>query len=241
MARLEVREVSRKFGGALVLDGVSFDADGGRVLGVIGPNGSGKTTLINVLNGVHAPTHGTVRLEGERIDGRSPHRLIRQGISRTFQNPRVFQSLTLLENLVMVTEGMGRERRTAQRARELLDFVGLGDFATSVASEVSGGQKKLAEFARALMTEPRLVLMDEPFAGIHPTIKEALMNRIRETCSERDIAFLVVSHEVSELVGLSDDFLCLAEGKVLASGPPKAVSTDDSVIEAYLGSQVGVD
>lgn len=241
MARLEVREVSRRFGGALVLDGVSFDADGGRVLGIIGPNGSGKTTLINVLNGVHAPTHGTVRLEGARIDGRSPHRLIRQGISRTFQNPRVFQSLTLLENLVMVTEGMGRERRTALRARELLDFVGLGELATSVASEVSGGQKKLAEFARALMTDPLLVLMDEPFAGIHPTIKEALMARIRETCSERGIAFLVVSHEVSELVDLSDDFLCLAEGKVLAAGAPKAVSTDDAVIEAYLGSRVGVD
>ncbi|HLI14753.1 MAG TPA: ABC transporter ATP-binding protein [Acidimicrobiales bacterium] len=239
MPRLAVDKLSKRFGGAVVLDQLSFEVDGGRVLGIIGPNGSGKTTLVNVLNGVYRPTRGTITLDGERIEGRSPHRLIRLGISRTFQNPRVFQSLTLLENLLMVTDGMGREARSASRARELLEFVGLADFADSVASELSGGQKKLAEFARALMTEPRLVLMDEPFAGIHPTIKDSLMSRIRETCDERGITYLVVSHEVSELVALSDQFLCIAEGKVLAAGSPRAVSEDPQVIEAYLGMPVG--
>lgn len=238
-SQLRLDGVWKRFGGATVLEDVSFAVEPGRVLGVIGPNGSGKTTMINVLNGVHRPTKGTITLGGERIDGHSPHKLIRTGISRTFQNPRVFQSLTLLDNLLMVTEGMGRSGASTERARALLDFVGLGEVAGAVASEVSGGQKKLAEFARALMTRPRLVLMDEPFAGIHPTIKEDLMARIRETCDRDGITYVVVSHEVSELVDLSDEFLCLAEGKVLAAGDPRAVSGHPTVIEAYLGAAVG--
>jgi ABC-type branched-subunit amino acid transport system ATPase component len=235
MPRLELKGVHKRFGGAMVLDGVSFSVDAGRVLGVIGPNGSGKTTMINVLNGVHRPTKGEVLLEGTRIDGRSPHSLLRLGIGRTFQNPRVFQSLTLLDNLLMVTEGMGRDGGGIDRALGLLELVGLAGHAGTLASEVSGGQKKLVEFARALMTSPRLVLMDEPFAGIHPEIKAVLMARIRASCDESGITYLVVSHEVSELVDLSDELLCLAEGRVLASGDPRQVSSQPEVIEAYLG------
>lgn len=239
--RLQLESVTKRFGGAVVLDNVSFDVAPGTVLGVIGPNGSGKTTLINVLNGVHRPTKGVVRLDGRRIDGRSPHRLTSLGISRTFQNPRVFQSLTLLQNLLMVTEGFGAKRGSGalDRAHELLDFVELGEFGGDVASEVSGGQKKLLEFARALMTEPCLLLMDEPFAGIHPTIKDELMDRIRRTRDRAGIAFVVVSHEVTELVELSDRLLCLAEGRVIAWGDPAEVSSEEAVIEAYLGSSVG--
>jgi branched-chain amino acid transport system ATP-binding protein len=234
--RLEVHNLAKRFGGAVVLDGVTFDVDAGVVLGIIGPNGSGKTTMVNVLNGAYRPTKGTVSLDGIRIDGRPPHQLIRMGVSRTFQNPRVFRSLTLLDNLLMVTEGVGHQAKAGSQARELLEFVGLGDYSSAVASELSGGQKKLAEFARALMTSPKLVLMDEPFAGIHPTIEEILMARIRETCDSQKITYLVVSHEVSELVSLSDEFLCLAEGRVLASGAPGDVSTDPAVMEAYLGA-----
>lgn len=238
--RLQLEGVSKRFGGAVVLVDVSFEVGAGRVLGIIGPNGSGKTTLVNVLNGVYHPTRGTIALDGERIDGRSPHKLIRLGISRTFQNPRVFQSLTLLDNLLMVTEGMGGGGRRIERAHELLELVDLDALAGTVASEVSGGQKKLVEFARALMTEPRLVLMDEPFAGIHPTIKESLMARIRETCDTQAITYLVVSHQVSELVGISDELLCLVDGKVLAHGDPRVVSADPAVIEAYLGTPAAV-
>jgi ABC-type branched-subunit amino acid transport system ATPase component len=239
MPRLQLQEVSRRFGGAVVLDGVSFEAAPGRVVGIIGPNGSGKTTLVNVINGVYRPTRGSITLDGHRIDGISPHRLIRLGVSRTFQNPRVFQSLTVLDTLLMVSESAGRQRRETARARELLGLVGLADLAAAPASELSGGQKKLAEFARALMTRPRLVLMDEPFAGIHPVIKQSLMTRVRETCDQWGITYLVVSHEVSELVTLSDEFLCLAHGRVLASGDPAAVSGDPAVIEAYLGAPAG--
>lgn len=239
MPRLQLKGVRKRFGGAVVLEDVSFEAGVGQVLGIIGPNGSGKTTLINILNGVYRPTKGSITLDDRRIDGVSPHRLIRLGVTRTFQNPRVFQSLTVLQNLVMVSEGAGRGRPDMARARELLDLVGLADFGETVASEISGGQKKLAEFARALMTEPRLVLMDEPFAGIHSAIKEGLMARIRSTCNERGITYLVVSHEVSELAALSDQLLCLAQGKVLASGDPKTVSNDQAVIEAYLGAPAG--
>ncbi len=231
--------MSRRFGGAVALHQVSFEAAPGRVVGVIGPNGSGKTTLLNVINGVHRPTRGSIALDGHRIDGISPHRLIRLGVSRTFQNPRVFQSLTVWDILLMMSQSVGRQRQDEARASELLDLVGLAGSAGELASELSGGQKKLAEFARALMIRPRLVLMDEPFAGIHPVIKQSLMSCIRETCNRWGITYLVVSHEVGELVALSDEFLCLAQGRVLAAGDPAAVGADPAVIEAYLGAPAG--
>lgn len=234
---LAVEAISKSFGGVLALDGVCFDVGAGSICGLIGPNGSGKTTLLNIINGVFQPDRGEIRLNGEAIVGRRASLLATAGLSRTFQKARVFETLTVAQNLMVPLLHAGRavRERAASRAAELLELVGLTDYADWPASEMSGGQQRLLEFARALITEPRLVLMDEPFAGVHPEIKSLLIRRIRETVESLGASFLVVSHEVPDLVAMSGRMLCLVQGKVVAAGPPADVVSDEAVIEGYLG------
>lgn len=233
---LSLDSVAKRFGGVVALDGVSFDLCRTAVTGLIGPNGSGKTTLLNVINGVLKPDSGSVRLEAKEISGRRPSDLAAAGITRTFQAARVFRTLTTLQNLyIPLLHHGGSERATAhRRAHELLTFVGLEPLAAHPASALSGGQQRLLEFARALVTEPRLVLMDEPFAGVHPEIKGRLIDCIKASVGA-GTSFLVVSHEVPDLVSMSDHMICLVGGRVAASGAPEAVVHDVKVVEGYLG------
>lgn len=236
---LHIEAVGKNFGGVVALDQVSFRIAPKAVVGLIGPNGSGKTTLLNVVNGVFPPDRGQVRLNDDGITGRRPCELATLGLSRTFQSARVFSTLTVLQNLfIPLLHASELQRRNAsQRATELIEFVGLGMHANSVASELSGGQQRLLEFARALVTSPRLVLMDEPFAGVHPEIKATLIRCIRETVQSEGTSYLIVSHEVPDLVAMSDEMICLVEGKVAAIGRPADVISNDKVIEGYLGRE----
>jgi ABC-type branched-subunit amino acid transport system ATPase component len=236
-ALLSIEAVGKRFGGVIALSDVSFSVGPTTVAGLIGPNGSGKTTLLNVINGVFAADRGEVRLGGSALGGRRPCDLAATGLSRTFQTARVFRTLTVLQNMFIPLLHHGELARAtaAQRATELLAFVGLERHAEHTASELSGGQQRLLEFARTLVTHPRLILMDEPFAGVHPEIKSVLIRCIRETVQREGASFLIVSHEVPDLVGMSDIMVCLVEGKVAAAGAPQDVVRDEKVIEGYLG------
>lgn len=236
-ALLSIETVAKRFGGVVAVDRVSFQVDGKTVVGLIGPNGSGKTTLLNIVNGVLPPDHGEIVLGGAAIGGRRPSDLAAMGLSRTFQTTRVFRSLSATQNMFVPLLHQHRLERTdaSRRAAELLSFVGLERYADHIASELSGGQQRLLEFARALVTRPRMILMDEPFAGVHPEIKNVLIGCIRETVAREETAFLIVSHEVPDLVAMSDFMVCLVEGKVAASGRPADVIRDEKVIDGYLG------
>lgn len=232
---LKTESISKGFGGILAVDHVSFELDSGTIMGVIGPNGSGKTTLLNILNGVYAPEDGQIFFAGDRVTGLSSHNLTQKGIMRTFQNPHVFKTITVYQNMMIpLLHSSLPEQEAHRRAMELLSFVELDEKARIPASELSGGQQKLLEFARALMTEPKLVLMDEPFGGMHPEIKATLIARIRDM-QQKNVAFLIVSHEIPNLMELSQRIICLNYGKLIADSTPVAVSKDDTVIEAYLG------
>lgn len=234
---LAIDAVTKRFGGVVALNGVSFRLDPAEVLGLIGPNGSGKTTLLNVINGVVPADEGEVRLGDFAIAGSRPSALAAEGVSRTFQTTRVFRTLSVMQNLFVPLLHQREVERAAAtaRANELLAFVGLERHAEHTASELSGGQQRLLEFARALVTHPRIVLMDEPFAGVHPEIKKVLIGCIREAVRKEGTSFLIVSHEVPDLVNMSDSMVCLVEGRVAALGAPATVVHDDKVIEGYLG------
>ncbi len=233
--KLVVTGLRKRFGGLQAVDGVEFTVDPGTILGLIGPNGSGKTTTLNLLNGAIKPDAGSITVDGNELGGRSSREVVAAGVTRTFQTPRVFSTITALENLLIPTlhEKVAR-REAGRKADELLAFVGLANHRDTPASELSGGQQKLLEFVRALVTEPAVVLMDEPFAGVHPSVKELMRERIAER-NEAGTSFVIVSHEIPDLMRLSGAVVCMSEGKVVCAGPPDEVTADPRVIEAYLG------
>lgn len=232
---LRVTGLSKRFGGLQAVADVTFTVEPGTILGLIGPNGSGKTTTLNLLNGAVKPDSGTVRIGDHDLSGRSSREVVAHGVTRTFQNPRVFSTVTALENLLVPTlhQRVGRAQ-TERKALDLLDFVGLAAHRDTPASELSGGQQKLLEFVRALVTDPVVVLMDEPFAGVHPSVKELMRTRIRER-NEQGTSFVIVSHEIPDLMRLCDSVICMSEGRIVAQGSPEEVTADQQVIEAYLG------
>lgn len=236
---LQVDSLTKKFGSITVLENVSFELETGTILGLIGPNGSGKTTLLNTLNGLYKPDSGIIRYSGVPTAKLRAHQHAMKGIKRTFQNARVFRTITVYQNMMIpLLHTRTSARKEHEKAHRLLAFVGLERYADLPASELSGGQQKLLEFARTLMTTPKLILMDEPFGGVHPEIKALLLERIRDI-QKQNVSFIIVSHEIPDLMNLSRTIICMNSGKIIAQGAPVEVSEDAQVIEAYLGHAGG--
>ena len=250
MALLEVQDVRRSFGGLVAVDGVSLTVNAGQIKGVIGPNGAGKTTLFNMISGLLKPDAGQVKFKGSSINGLKPYQIARAGISRTFQNPSLFLQMNVLENVMVGRHcrtrwdffgcglrwpGQPREERAIHAAaRAQLEGVGLGHLADSPAGALPFGQRRMVELARALATEPQMLLLDEPASGLNTREKEDLAVLIR-TIRDRGITILLVEHDMSVVMGLSDDIMVLHHGCTIAEGAPAIVQNDSRVISVYLG------
>ncbi|MBI4591587.1 MAG: ABC transporter ATP-binding protein [Candidatus Rokubacteria bacterium] len=229
---LDIRDVTKRFGGVTAVNRCSLALTPGKIYGLIGPNGSGKTTLFNCVTGIEPRDEGEIRFKGERIDGLKPHQVARRGIGRTFQIIRVFPELTALENLLVVTrEPFETARRKAQ---ELLKFVTLERLQHEYAGNLSYGQQKLLEFIRVLMTDPELILLDEPAAGVNRTLLNELLAAIARL-RDQGKTILIVEHDMKVVMGLCEAVFVLDYGEKIAEGPPGVIQTDERVIEAYFG------
>lgn len=241
MALLEIRDIRKRFGGLKALDGVGTDIAEGELVGLIGPNGSGKTTLLNVLSGHLRADAGEVRLDGRSVLGLDPTQLTRLGVLRMFQMTRVFNRVSAFDNLMVCGMALGLdETQAGERAAELLDELQLSHVMHLDGGQLSGGQKKLLEFGACFMVPPRIALLDEPFAAVHPTMKEIMGTFIRERNASGQ-TFVLVSHDMPVVVELCSRSVCMNNGKVLADGPTHDVLNDRAVIEAYLGEDADAD
>jgi branched-chain amino acid transport system ATP-binding protein len=228
---LEVSEVTRQFGGHRAVDRVSFRLRPGTITGLIGPNGAGKTTMFNLIAGALRPTYGRIALEGRRLDRLPPHRVLACGVARTFQVPRPFPSITVLENVMVAGQGQLGERFWTNWLRP--GSVGVEERAVRDRA-LSGGERKLLELARALMTEPRVILLDEPAAGVNPKLLSTIVERIR-TLNRQGVTFLIIEHNMEVVLSLCRPVLVMASGALLLEGDPQTVRTDPRVVDAYLG------
>jgi branched-chain amino acid transport system ATP-binding protein len=247
---LEVRSVSKSFGGAEVVAGVSLHVKKGEIAGLIGPNGAGKTTLFNIIAGLLPPTGGKIRLDGQDITRLKPHQRMALGIGRSFQIPRPFAEMTVLENMLTAAQRQsgerlycnwfmtGRvaseERGNEEKAQALLDFLGLAKSARDAARMLSGGQRKLLELGRVLMSDPRIILLDEPGAGVNPALLDVIIDRIAEI-NRNGVTFLIIEHNMDLVSRLCRHVFVMSAGDLLFEGSPKAAACDRSVIDAYLG------
>jgi branched-chain amino acid transport system ATP-binding protein len=247
---LSAQSLTKSFGGNRAVDDVSFTIEEGTITGLIGPNGAGKTTLFNCVAGLHAPSSGALRLEGERIDGLSPDRIFARGLARTFQIPRPFPDMTVLENVMLAPLDQqgerfwanwlmpgrvaAQERAVIAQARHWIDFVGLSQLADQPARILSGGQRKLLELARVLVAKPRLILLDEPGAGVNPALLETIVERIL-ALNRQGVTFLIIEHNMDLVMSLCRPIMVMAQGKLLTTGTAEEVSRDPRVLDAYLG------
>jgi neutral amino acid transport system ATP-binding protein len=248
---LAVSDVVKRFGGIRAVDGAGFDVEEGSITALIGPNGAGKTTLFNVLTGFHRGDAGSVRFCGEEIFRLPAYAVARRGMVRTFQITKALAAMPVIDNMMLAAPDQpgerfrnlvfrpgavrSREREVRERALELLEVFNLGDHADAYAGTLSGGQRKLLELARALMAEPRLLMLDEPMAGINPTLGRRLLDHMQTLRRERGMTFLFIEHDMEVVMNHSDTVIVMADGRVIAEGEPHEVRKDETVIDAYLG------
>ncbi len=256
MPLLEVERVRRTFGGLVAVDGVSLTVTDGQIKAIIGPNGAGKTTLFNIISGLLQPDTGQIKFKGRAITGLKPYQIARAGISRTFQNPSLFLQMNVLENVMVGRHSRTRwdflgcglrwpgqpkeERAIRNAAQAQLERVGLAHLADWPAGALPFGQRRMVELARALATEPQMLLLDEPASGLNAREKEDLALLIR-SIRDRGITILLVEHDMSVVMGLSDDILVLHDGHKIAQGAPQVVQNDAKVIGVYLGGELHPD
>jgi len=244
---LQVENVSKSFGGVQANRSVSLDVAEGEIVGLIGPNGSGKTTVFNSIVGYHPIDSGSIRFAGQEISRLRVASIARLGLIRTFQQTRVYRKMTCVQNMAIsapATAGGGGlgamlglpDPAESERALALLEFVGLYNLRERRAGELSFGQQRLLEFAMALMAKPRLLLLDEPTAGINPTLINGVIDRLKRANADLGVTLLVIEHNMRVIMNLAHRLYCLAHGEILASGPPDAVRDDPLVIDAYLGA-----
>lgn len=252
---LSIQGLTKDFGGLRAVDHCNVTVERGTITGLIGPNGAGKTTLFSLVSGFIVPDEGRVVFDGVDITGWPPYRVFRQGLCRTFQIPREHGSMTVLENLLLVPKGQlgerlwnpllrpgavrRQERANRDKAMDVLSFLQLEPLAHAYARSLSGGQKKLLEIARTLMADPVLVLLDEPAAGVNPTLISEIRGRIEMLARDRGITFLLIEHDMQLVMDLCDPVIVMNQGRELAVGPPAEVRRDPRVLEAYLGGQHG--
>ncbi len=247
---LEVKGISKSFGGIRALDNCGLNVKRGTITGLIGPNGAGKTTLFNLIAGVLRPDEGTIRFEGERIDGLPPHEVFSRKLVRTFQVSRALRRMTVMENLMLVPEGQvgesllgawlrpgmvrQQEQRNSERALAVLDFIKLYHLRDEYAGNLSTGQKKLLELARSLMTDAKLILLDEPGAGVNPTLMKELVAQI-ERLRDEGKTFFLIEHDMNLVMGICNPIIVMSDGRRLTEGTPEEIRQDRRVLEAYLG------
>ncbi|MAR14466.1 MAG: ABC transporter ATP-binding protein [Chloroflexi bacterium] len=248
---LTIENLSKSFDGIQAVNNCTFNVSNGSITGLIGPNGAGKTTVFNLITGFLPPDNGTVSFQENRIDKNPTHNIFKKGLVRTFQIPRELKKMTVLENLLVVPKDQigehiwstifsfrkiqKQEEININKARDILEFIRLNHLSNEYAGNLSTGQKKLLELARTLMSDPSLVLLDEPVAGVNPTLVNDLMDNIRRSNEELGITFLIIEHNMNFIMNLCDPIIVLSNGAKIAEGTAEEIKSDQSVVNAYLG------
>jgi branched-chain amino acid transport system ATP-binding protein len=251
---ISIKNISKNFGGVKAVDNCSFNIGKGSITGLIGPNGAGKTTLFSIMAGFLKPDSGSILLDNEEVAGTAPHKLFHKGLVRTFQIPHEFDGMTVLENLMIVPENQlgeqvinnfllwkkinNQEKLIRQKAEEVLEFLNLSHLTNELAGNLSGGQKKLLELGRTMMTEPKVVLLDEPGAGVNRTLLGKLTEDIRRLNKERNYTFCIIEHDMDLIMKLCNPVVVMAQGTVMAEGTMKEIRSNKKVQEAYLGKSI---
>lgn len=239
-SQLEIKGLVKRFGGLTALNSVDMSVDNGELVGLIGPNGSGKTTLLNIVSGYYKANGGDIAYEGRSVLGTAPHRLARAGIGRSFQVTKIFRRLTVLENMLVagLSKATTKRDEATARATDLLRDLQLEHLTHTRASSLSGGQGKLLEFARIMMLDPKIILLDEPFGGVHPELKRFMHDRVR-AWNDRGVTIILISHDMGSIFDLCRRVVTLSYGDIICDGTPEQTRNDPAVLDAYLGDHHG--